>query len=92
VNSHIARNEPATVPPLAAAAPGVPLRAAENPLLLIRRYLRERYPLAIALGLILSIPCALVGYFAVPPMYTSTGIVRVSRPCPRRFTRLMRIS
>lgn len=71
----------AVLSPLAAAAPP-PHRPPENPLLLIRRYLRGRYFIAAGLGLVLSVPCGLAGYFAIPPVYKSTGIIRVAPTMP----------
>ena len=68
--------------PVPAALPG-PHRPPENPLLLIRRYLRGRYIVAALLGIALSIPCAVAGYFAVPPMYESVGSIRVAPTKPK---------
>ena len=63
--------------------PGGARSAPENPLLLIRRYLRGRYIWAVALGATMSIPCAIVGYVAVPPVYESSGIVHVAPTMPK---------
>jgi len=48
-----------------------------NPVLLVHRALRGRYVLAIAIGAVLAIPGALVGYKLMPPVYTSQGMVTV---------------
>jgi polysaccharide biosynthesis transport protein len=53
-------------------------RRHENPLLLLHRHLRGRYRWACLLGILLAIPLAVGGYFAVDPMYASTGIVRIA--------------
>ncbi len=52
--------------------------AGTNPLLVVHRCLRGRYPLAIMLGVLLAVPCAILGYFAVAPKYTSTGRVSIA--------------
>lgn len=49
-----------------------------NPLLVLHRCLRGRYPLAIVLGVVLAVPCAVLGYLAVPPKYTSVGRVSIA--------------
>ncbi len=53
-----------------------------NPLLLVHRALRGRYIWAIAIGAVLAIPGAIIGYKLMPPMYTSTGVIVIdpSRP------------
>lgn len=56
--------------------------APENPLLMLHRYLRGRYPVALALAVIFAVPGAIVGYAAVKPTYSSTGIVRVAPTLP----------
>lgn len=48
-----------------------------NPVLLVHRALRGRYMLAIAIGAVLAIPGALIGYKLMPPVYTSNGMVTV---------------
>ncbi|MCC7389722.1 MAG: AAA family ATPase [Phycisphaerales bacterium] len=53
-----------------------------NPLLLVHRCLRGRYPVAAGLGLLLAIPCAVVGFMAMPPVYTSTGVVNIAPTQP----------
>jgi polysaccharide biosynthesis transport protein len=53
-----------------------------NPLLLVHRHLRGRYLLAGALGLVLGCPLAFVGYNALPPTYTSTGVINVAPTRP----------
>lgn len=50
---------------------------AVNPVALAHRCLRGRYPLALALALVLAVPFAILGYIAVPPKYTSTGRVNI---------------
>lgn len=70
--------------PALPAAPGAAAqRPPENPLLILRRYLRGRYAVAAALGAVLSVPFALLGYKAIPPVYTSAGIVRVAPTLPK---------
>lgn len=56
-------------------APG---EAAVNPLMVVHRCLRGRYPLALVLALALAIPCGILGYLAVAPEYTSVGVVSVA--------------
>jgi uncharacterized protein involved in exopolysaccharide biosynthesis len=68
---------------LAAPPPPAHHRPPESPLVLIHRHLRGRYPLAIALGVVLAIPAAIGGWFALPPTYQSTGIVRVAPTLPK---------
>lgn len=53
-----------------------------NPLLIVHGALRGRYVLAIALGVILAIPGALAGYKALPPVYTSTGVITIDPTRP----------
>lgn len=50
----------------------------ENPLLMVHRRLRGRYPLAIALAILFAIPGAYVGWNLKKPKYLSTGIIRVA--------------
>jgi polysaccharide biosynthesis transport protein len=58
------------------AAPGSP--AQPNPLLIIHRGLRGRYPYAIALGLVLGVIFAFLGYTLVKPIYQSVALLRVA--------------
>lgn len=53
-----------------------------SPLLLLHRCLRGRYPIAVALGLLLAAPFAFLGYHATTPKYRSTGLVRVMPTLP----------
>ncbi len=53
-----------------------------NPLLLVHRVLRGRYPLAIMLGVLLAAPLAVLGYIALPPKYTSTGRINIAPTRP----------
>lgn len=55
-----------------------------NPVLLVHRALRGRYVLAVAIGAMLAIPGALIGYKLMPPVYTSVGIVNID-PSGRRL-------
>lgn len=48
-----------------------------NPILMVHRALRGRYLLAIAIGALLAVPGALVGYNLMPPVYTSTGVINI---------------
>ncbi len=54
-----------------------------NPVLFVHRRLRGRYRYAIPLALILALPLALVGYFAVKPTFESTGLIQVRPSQPR---------
>lgn len=67
----------------AAVPHGTSPRPSESPLLLFQRYLRGRYPIAAALALAFCIPCAVVGRYAIPPIYKSTGLVRVAPTLPK---------
>jgi capsular exopolysaccharide synthesis family protein len=49
----------------------------------IHRHLRGRYLLATGLALALALPAGLLGYIAIKPRYTSTGIVRVAPTLPK---------
>jgi capsular exopolysaccharide synthesis family protein len=60
------------------AAPG----STVNPILLVHRALRGRYLLAVALGLMLAVPGAIIGYKLLPPVYTSTGVVTIDPTRP----------
>lgn len=53
-----------------------------NPLLLVHNCLRGRYALAVVLGLVLAFPLAWVGYNALPPKYTSTGVINIQPTRP----------
>lgn len=53
-----------------------------NPILLVHRALRGRYMLAVALGLALALPGAIVGYKLMPPTYTSRGVVTIDPTRP----------
>jgi len=53
-----------------------------NPLLMVHRALRGRYLLAFALGLVLAVPGALVGYRLMPPVFTSEGRVTIDPTRP----------
>ena len=55
---------------------------AANPLLLVHRALRGRYLLAIAAGLLLAVPFALVGHRLMAPVYTSRGVVTIEPTRP----------
>jgi Mrp family chromosome partitioning ATPase/uncharacterized protein involved in exopolysaccharide biosynthesis len=68
---------------LAAPPPPAHQRPPESPLVLIHRHLRGRYPVAIALGVVLAIPAAITGWYAMPPVYQSTGLVRVAPTLPK---------
>jgi len=57
--------------------------AAPNPLLILHRGLRGRYPLAIGLGLTFGLVFASLGYLLVKPVYQSVGLVRVAPTLPR---------
>ena len=59
--------------PATAHAPGQ-----VNPLHLLHRHLRGRYQYAIPLALTLGLVGAVSGYFAVPPLFRSQGLVDVS--------------
>lgn len=53
-----------------------------NPLLLVHRALRGRYLIALAIGAVLAIPGAFVGYRVMSPVYTSTGVVTIDPTKP----------
>ncbi|MGD1916830.1 MAG: GumC family protein [Phycisphaerales bacterium] len=53
-----------------------------NPIMLVHRALRGRYLLAIAIGMVLAIPGALVGYKLMPPVYTSEGRITIDPTRP----------
>ncbi|OAB63391.1 hypothetical protein AY599_18800 [Leptolyngbya valderiana BDU 20041] len=55
-----------------------------NPILMVHRALRGRYLLAAAIGAILAVPGALVGYNLMAPVYTSTGVISID-PAGRRL-------
>ncbi len=54
----------------------------EPPLKLLRRALRGKYGFVVIISTLLAVIGAIVGYTAAPPVYESTGIVRIegSRP------------
>lgn len=66
-----------------AFAPPPAQRQPENPLLLLHRYLRGRYLIAVVLGALLAVPGGIVGYKLTQPTYSSTGIIRVAPTLPR---------
>ncbi len=49
-----------------------------NPLLVVHRCLRGRYLFAALLATVLAVPCAILGYIAIPPEFTSSGRVRIA--------------
>ncbi len=53
-----------------------------NPLKWVQRAFRGRYKWAILLGATLGLPMAVGGYLALPPTFTSTGIIEVSPTLP----------
>lgn len=53
-----------------------------NPVLVVHRALRGRYVLALAIGAMLAIPGAIVGFKILPPVYTSTGIINIDPTRP----------
>lgn len=58
-------------------------KAAENPLLLVHKFLRGRYLIAILLAVVLG-PCgAAAGYFAVQLEYTSNATIRIAPYLPK---------
>ncbi|MBL8764896.1 MAG: hypothetical protein JNM07_11565 [Phycisphaerae bacterium] len=59
-------------------APLAEAGSAPNPALTLHRMLRGRYLLVIPAALALACAGGLAGYFARPPTYTSTGLVRVA--------------
>ncbi|MBK7405903.1 MAG: hypothetical protein IPJ41_15105 [Phycisphaerales bacterium] len=59
-----------------------PEAEAINPVQLLHRWLRGRYLLAAILGGALAVPCAVLGYVAVPPKYTSVGVVNIAPTRP----------
>ena len=58
-------------------------QGADTPVMIIHRHLRGRYLLAFTLALLLAIPAGIGGFFAMKPMYTSRGIVRVAPSLPK---------
>lgn len=84
MNNQLMQSDRSSPPQLAGPqGPAHGPRTPENPLLLVRRYLRGRYHWAILLGGLLSVPGAIAGYLAIPPVYKSTGIVRVAPTMPK---------
>ena len=59
-----------------------PEAAPANPLLLLHRHLRGHYTLTLLLAGLLSVPLAVLGYVAVPPKYTSTGLINIAPTRP----------
>lgn len=53
-----------------------------DPLVLLRKTLRGRYALALVLAVALGALGASAGYQAVPPVYESTGLVRIAPSMP----------
>src|SRR5262245_50819578 len=45
---------------------------------MLHRHLRGRYRLAVLLALLLGLPLAAIAYLLVPPVYTSTVLIRVA--------------
>lgn len=56
--------------------------APPNPLLLLHRHLRGRYRFAVPLALFAAVPCAIAGYFALPPLYESYGRIKITPSVP----------
>ncbi len=54
-----------------------------NPLVLIHRSLRGRYPITVALALIFGIIGGTAGYLSRHPEYRSTGVVRIQPSLPK---------
>jgi len=54
-----------------------------NPLVFVHRLLRGRYLLAVPLAILVAPIGAVVGYKAMPPVYTSTGLVQVQSSIPK---------
>lgn len=54
-----------------------------NPLLIIHRHLRGRYPLVIILGLLFGIAGGAAGFLSRSPEYRSTGIIRIQPSMPK---------
>lgn len=52
--------------------------ASVNPLLVVHRCLRGRYLFAALFATVLAVPCAILGYVAIPPKYTSYGRVHIA--------------
>lgn len=66
------------------AHPGMdPNKPAENPLLLLHKYLRGRYAIAIALAVLLGPLGAAIGYVAVQLEYTSSSTIRIAPVLPK---------
>lgn len=53
-----------------------------NPIMMVHRALRGRYLWAVALGAVLAVPGAVVGYIALPPEYTSRAVLEISPTLP----------
>jgi len=58
-------------------------KPAENPLLLLHKFLRGRYLLAIGLAVLLGPIGAVIGYMAVQLEYTSSSIIRIEPKLPK---------
>jgi uncharacterized protein involved in exopolysaccharide biosynthesis len=56
--------------------------AMTDPLQILRRTLRGRYPLVVLLALVLGALGALAGYRVLPPNFESTGMLRVEATLP----------
>lgn len=54
-----------------------------NPLVMIHRLLRGRYPLAIILGLIFGLAGGVAGYKLKEPKFRSTGVIRIQPSLPK---------
>lgn len=57
----------------------------DTPLMVAHRHLRGRYLLAAMLAIAFLLPAGFLGYIAVKPRYTSTGIVRVAPTLPKNL-------
>jgi len=57
--------------------------APPNPLLVLHRLLRHRYPYAIIFAIMGAVGCGLAGYYLVKPTYRSVGMVRYKPVLPR---------
>ena len=65
------------------SGPDIEAKAPPNPLLMLHRLLKGRYPYAIALALIGGIAGGATGYNLVKPIYQSTGLIRYKPSLPR---------
>lgn len=80
-NSQLADYSPQEFEPAGAAEPNQP--KAVNPLMLIHSLLRGRYWLAILLAVVGAAIGGPIGYFAIKPLYKSTGVIEVRSSLPR---------